>query len=397
MVGKSRLPQPATPTYEQLADGSFDSRFIEISGVVRSAQVTTMWGRPILLVSLQMPGGSISLHVLDYAHLQPEAMVDSTITARGVCGTKFNDRKQIIGLRLFVAGPADLKIQAAPPNVSNIPTSAIPLVQRYSPGSQSQHRVKVAGTLTYQSGEEGIYLEQDGFAIHVRTNQSSTFQLGDRLEALGFTWSDGYSPGLHDAQLRVVSHGSQVQPLAAQPGDILIEKDGFGASQFDGRLVQLTAEVVEQLPNSRDQLWLLRRGKLLFQAELSGSPNAVSLEPKSEVSVVGVCVIEVDESGQPTAFRLLLRSPGRHCGDAVTQLEAIGVCPGGRTRVVDDCGAADLGFRFAVRPIRGRRFRGRRSGPACLQVPHHLFELSSAGVRGRRGQPDYSGSGHCAV
>jgi len=43
VMGKSPLPLPQTPSYEELADGSFDSRWIEVRGVVHSAQIETVW------------------------------------------------------------------------------------------------------------------------------------------------------------------------------------------------------------------------------------------------------------------------------------------------------------------------------------------------------------------
>jgi len=88
-------------------------------------------------------------------------------------------------------------------------------------------------------------------------------------------------------------------------------QDGFQTTAYDGHLLKITATVVEQIPNSEDQLWLLRQGGVLFQADMAGvdSSNGVSFEPRSTVNIVGVCVAEIDDNGNPTSFRLLLRSP----------------------------------------------------------------------------------------
>jgi PAS domain S-box-containing protein len=311
VMGKAPLPRPQTPSYEELADGSFDSRWIEVRGVVHSAQIETVWDRQVLLANVHIPGGSISVHILNYAGIALDALVDSTVTVRGVCGTKFNGHRQMIGLRLFVPEKAQLQIDVAAPDPARMAKAEISQVQQYSMQAGLRHRVKMTGTLTYQSAEHGLYLQENGAAIHVQTNRPETFRLGDRLEVLGFVRNFGYSPGLEDAQVRRLSAGAEVRPALAEPADVIAVQDGFQTTPYDGHLVKVTATVVEQIPNSQDQLWLLRRGGVLFQADLAGmdSPNQASFEPRSTVNIVGVCVAEIDDNGNPASFRLLLRSP----------------------------------------------------------------------------------------
>ena len=305
------LPRPQTPPYRQMLKGRFDSSWIEVRGVVHSAKIESVWDRQVLLLSLYLPEGSISVHILDYAGIPVASLVDSTVSVRGVCGSKFNGHKQIIGLRLFVPGSSDVKIEEPAPDPAQIEKSEISQVRQYSSAEGSVHRVRVVGTLTYQSAEHGLYLAEKGAAIHLQTSQPGAFRLGDRLEALGFAHNFGFSPGLQDAQVRRLGVAAEVKPIPVEAANVIALKDGFRTTLYDGRLVRMTATVLEQIPNSKNQIWLLRRGDVVFQAELSSLASSArgSFEARSTVDIVGVCVTEVDENGSPTSFRILLRSP----------------------------------------------------------------------------------------
>jgi signal transduction histidine kinase len=278
--------------------------------VVRWARPATLSGRPGLRLNLNVSGGFILVYMLDHSGIDVDALVDSTVTIRGACSTKFNERRQIIGLVLIAPGAASLKVDTPAPDPLQIPRTAIEQMQRYLPGLDTRHRLEMTGTLTYQSPEHGLYLEDKGEAIHVETAQREAFHLGDRLEALGFVHTFGYSSELQDAQIKKLGAGREVEPVRVEPSNVIKIENQIRSTAYDGRLVQMTATVVEQMPNGRHPLWLLRRGDTLFQAELRGDflPGMADFEPQSTVNVVGICVAEVDDDGQATSFRLLLRS-----------------------------------------------------------------------------------------
>ncbi len=304
------VPEPAALTvpYEQLVTGRFDSNWVAVRGIVHAARIAMIWDHPALVASVAVPGGSISVHILDYSGIPVNSLVDSEVTLRGVCGTEFNDRRQIIGVRLFVPDGREVKTEAAAPDPARIQASEIAELQRYSPGDGSLHRVKMTGTLTYQSREHGWYLEQNGAAIHLQTRQPDSYRLGTRLEVLGFPHNFGYSPGLQDAQVvRTVGMG-EVKPTPVDAAEVITTRNGFQTTLYDGRLVEMKAMVVEQVAGSQSEVWLLRSGDVLFQAELGGAARP-HLEAHSSVVIEGICVADIDDNGFPASFRVLLRSP----------------------------------------------------------------------------------------
>ncbi len=304
-------PAPQSAPYEQLVSGRFDSNWVAVRGIIHSARVETIWDHPVLVAHLYVPGGSISVHVLNYSGISADSLIDSEVTLRGVCGTEFNDRRQIIGVRLFVPDARDLKTELPAPDPALMKPSPISELQQYSPGDGSLHRVKMMGTLTYQSREHGLYLEEDGSAIHLQTRQPDTFQLGTRLEVLGFPHNFGYSPGLQDAQVLRTAGLGNVKPVAVDAAHVIMARSGFQTTPYDGRLISTNASVVEQVAGSQSLVWLLRSGNVLFQAELNGVDSAArsDLEARSNVNVTGICVAEIDDNGFPSSFRILLRSP----------------------------------------------------------------------------------------
>jgi len=312
-------PKPQTASYEELLTGRLDSTWVELRGVIHSVQVQTVFDRPMLVAKVYVPGGSVAAQILDFSPVDVTAtrldsLVDSTVTVQGVCGTKFNDRRQMIGLRLFVPAMRDVRVESPAPDPARLKLTSLAEVRQFSAGEGAAHRVKVAGILTYQSRERGLYLEQqDGAAIHLKTEHfpAGLLRLGDRVEALGFPDDAGYSPGLRDAEVRRAGPDAEIRPVAVDAADIIQRKDGFTATAYDGRLVRLRATLAEQVENSQSQIWLLRRGNVLFQAELvkpDTGQTPVRFEAQSALNVTGICVAEMDENGDQSSFRILLRS-----------------------------------------------------------------------------------------
>ena len=340
VLGKGERPSPVRPSYEELSSGRFDSRWIEVRGVVRSAKIDMVWNRFTLLLNLAIPSGFISVHLVDYRDINPTSLVDNSVTIQGVCGTIFNDRKQLIGLRLFVPSPDYLRIDEAALPLAQVPLLNMAEVQRFSLQTSQLHRMKIRGTLTYQSAEHGLFLEENGSgnqvgsSIHVEGAISgvarSSLHAGDRLEVLGFPYSGGYSPGLRDAYVAKLSAGSDIKPLPVRAAEVIKHADGFQTSSYDGRLVQISGTVIEQIPNSRNAVWLLRSGNVFFQAEMTGNAANARFEAQSEVTITGVCLIELDDAGEPASFRLLLRSPDDiSIGDSMRWTESFVVLSAG--------------------------------------------------------------------
>ena len=82
--------------------------------MVRSALISEAWGRQILFLTLSVDGSAITARILDFPQRNLSDLVDSTVRVRGVCGTIFNDKRQLLGVRMFTPTLGDVVVEEGP-------------------------------------------------------------------------------------------------------------------------------------------------------------------------------------------------------------------------------------------------------------------------------------------
>jgi PAS domain S-box-containing protein len=312
IVGVQRPPPPLRPKYEGLSRGQVDSQWIEVSGVVHAARVSSLRGHKVLRLDLRMQGGSLMVEVFDFpAAGSFDYLVDSVVRVQGVCGSIFNDQRQPASQRLFVPRMDRIWVESAAVEPARI--QLVPLVNLGAlPADPApERRVKVAGTVTYQNPGKYLYMQDQGAAVLVRSAQRDLFPVGSRVEAVGFISRSGYSPALEDAMARRLGPGAVPAPARVSGSGLITSNDGFGSAPYDGMLVQLHARIIDQPATKENQVWLLRDGATVFEAQMRQPLNGhmLGIGPGNEVNVTGICVVETGEGGNPESFRLLVRSP----------------------------------------------------------------------------------------
>src|SRR6266446_2845826 len=173
VFGKAELPPAPLRNYPELADGTQDSQWVQVRGVVRAAWIAESWGRNVLFLDIDLGGGYITARVHDFSISDPSSLVDAEVKVRGVCGTNFNERRQLIGLRVFVADMNALAVEKpATADPFSLPLQAIDSIQQFSPGRGLEHRVRVSGTVTYRRGG-ALYIQNGGEGLYVETAQAT--------------------------------------------------------------------------------------------------------------------------------------------------------------------------------------------------------------------------------
>lgn len=314
VLGRGRIPAARLFRFGDLFGGQEDSQWIQVRGVVHSAAVRESWGRQVLFLNIEIGGGTIAARVHDFLAVNPVQWVDATITARGVCGTNFNGRRQLTGLRLFVPSLDDIHVdQPAPSDPFAIPSRPLNSILQFQPGEISRHRVKVEGTVTYQEPGSALYLQDRGEALLVLTTDARPVPVGTRVEAVGFPAMGAYSPVLEDGIFRVIGRGSPPVPLDVEARDVIKKSsEGFTTTPFDGYLVRLRGRLIERLRRPGDQILIVvQEGNAVFYAHLDeprGRDSLSNLRPGSTIEITGVCSIRTDENREPKGFWILLRS-----------------------------------------------------------------------------------------
>jgi hypothetical protein len=103
VLGKGQLPRGNIFRFDQLSSGAQDSQFLGIRGIVRSAVVMPIWGHQVLVLELDLGEGNlVSARVLNFSESALQRLPTSTVIVHGVCGTVFNNKRQFLGIRMYV-------------------------------------------------------------------------------------------------------------------------------------------------------------------------------------------------------------------------------------------------------------------------------------------------------
>ena len=302
-------PEPKRPSMDAAMTGALDSQWVELQGIVRSAQLI----RKHFIVTVHHLGHSFTLTFTDFPPSRRNTLVGSEIIARGALSTKFNEKRQLVGINLNVPSPAFLTVvQQAAANPFDAPEKPLGSVGQFSDDAESS-RVRVSATVTAVDPNGTLYVSDGRDRIAVRPlNRSCNVKPGEAITILGFPAPQDSRPTLEDAVCREEGSPVLISPLRVLPNQTFInnEDQPASATKNDMKLVTIEATLIQTLYGVRNETLLLNGGGHVFGATLpSHHPELVaSLEPGSLLRLTGVCLMSYDALQQGESFRLLLRS-----------------------------------------------------------------------------------------
>ena len=312
VLGKGRLPTTHVFGLDELTGGKQDSQFLAIRGIVRSAVVETIWERSVLVLEIDIGEGNlVTARVHDFSPIGLENLPASAVVVRGVAGTVFNDKRQFLGVRMYVENMGDVKVERlAPVDPFDLPLKPFESMMQYGGPGGAIARVKVRGVVTYSQPGQGLYIQDGLQGLYVESRQMTPIPAGSRLEVVGYPAAGRYSPKLDDALFRVVGTGPAINGLPQSASGMITYNDGSPAAPYDAVLVQLKGRLVEEIARSDEDLLLLRDGASVFTASLPRSgQNRTALTIGSLLKITGICVANADETHEAHSFEILLRSP----------------------------------------------------------------------------------------
>ena len=304
-LGAGELPRPASPSFQEMLSGDWDSQFVELDGIVRGVRpVTSARDNHLYFdvavgtwrVIAQLPGR--------WTGQAPEHLVDARVRIRGVAGTLFNPQRQLVGLQLFIPS-LDLvtTLEASRPDPFSAPVYTIGSLNRWASRHGVGRRVRIRGEVTWAQRNQ-IYVRDMSGSIAVTLWAPADVRAGEQVDAAGFVAAGTYSPTLEDAVVRRGSKGAET----AAP--LRVTADELMSGRHDAGLVTLDAEVVNQVLEP-EPLLVLKTGDQVFTAPGPPTARLEVFEPGTLVSVTGVCRVQVDPLDSPRVPRgvqLLLRT-----------------------------------------------------------------------------------------
>ena len=305
-LGRTNISAPRPVVLDELLTGRWDAQLIQISGVVRRAEVSPMIkGKRI--ITLVTGGGRLSVSMpKDATKVLP---VGSEISVSGVCFYQFNKDRQVLNPILVVpSGVGVITLRQAPADPFTLPLRPISSLREFHPEELSRYGVRIRGVVTYGIAEEGFWIRNENRGLRVQSWHCEQLAMGTEVEVFGFITRGSYSPVLEDALFKKTG--------VAPPPDPLRLNAPAQALDHDADLVELEAMICELKPVTGGCRFTLESDMEQFSAllRIAGS-NSIPREwsPGSLVRVVGIC--RVDEplenwapgTKEPTSFQLLLR------------------------------------------------------------------------------------------
>ena len=313
-LGRSPLPQAKVVTLKQLLTGDQDAQYVRITGVVRAVSF-----RPNVSPSQQvwlkiaMADGFIFATLPQTNAAAARRLIDAVVRIDAPATCTKNLNRQMTSVLLATPSIDNVTvIQPPPADIFAAQVTAIDGLMRYRSGMDSDHRVRVTGTVTFYKPGDRLILEERGRALLVMTTQISDIKPGDQIDAVGFPTPAPSGPFLEDSSFRYVGQGDPPKPTPVTIADLSSGTLNYNLVSVEGKLLRRILE-----PNG--QVLLLQTGPTLLRADLDDVKNIDSLkrfEEGSTVRISGISVLEVEGSwnwGGPTAsavhFTILLRSP----------------------------------------------------------------------------------------
>ena len=299
VLGKAPLPPTHVYPFSEVAGGQQDSQWAAVRGIVRSVSIDrTSWHETVLAITVASEGGRIFVRVPLVHDQDFSSWIDSEVLVEGVCGSLFNNRRQLIGVLFYVPDLRLIKVEA---QAKEVPVSSL---MRFTPGGTSQHRVQVRGVVTYQQRGRTLFLQNHGIGLRVLTQQDTELAIGDMVDVVGFPAVGDSAPVLEDAVFHRIGPGSLDKPLNL---DLTAPWE-----QYDGALVTTDATLLQLETRPDGQHLVLQRDDRIFGATLE--PNhpldrLPSSRVNSRLQITGICLVRNGGLwSTPESFHILLRS-----------------------------------------------------------------------------------------
>jgi len=295
-LGAGRFPQPVHATWDQLLNGSLDTEFGEIDGVVTSVQNH----RVILL----MQGGKVAL---DLSEFSPETLLgyeNAVVRVRGCMFMPFNEEHQLEAGSLRVNGASVDVLRPAPRDLFDAPKKSIGELLLYDPKAAPFRFLKVNGQIIH--GRAGEYFLSDGTnGVHVTSRNTDGFSIGDLVDAVGYLELGGLTAEIREAVIRKTGNAPLPPPVKLGSERLLLARNA-------DKLVQLEARLMNHWQEGSEYVLELQSGFLAFRARINEDFRQNSLPPSgSQLELTGVYVPQGERAvnGAVSGFQLLLHSP----------------------------------------------------------------------------------------
>ncbi len=297
VLGTAPLPEALPETLFQLASGQDGSQWIEVRGVVRSMGYTNGLAR----LYLSDPSGTIIVNVP--AKEKPIYLLDATVRIKGACGSIANEKRQSVSFNLWASSLTDVQVEeAGVADPLNLPALPIASLSQFHPRQTLQHRLTVAGIVTYVE-PEFFFIQDADTGVRVQSLMNDQLHPGDYVAAAGYPGLGDYGSLLHEAVFKVISHRSI-------PAPILVSIETPLDAQLHDRWVQTKVRLLHQSKIGAVDVLTVQAGNRVFDARIIApvSDRIKNLQPGSLLQITGLYRVLTDDARVLKSLQLAVPS-----------------------------------------------------------------------------------------
>jgi signal transduction histidine kinase/DNA-binding response OmpR family regulator/HPt (histidine-containing phosphotransfer) domain-containing protein len=305
VLGETTLPPLPDISLARLLTGQEDAQWVGIEGIVRSVTANGE-GHVFLILEAADRRIQVQLAPMPYGSPLPEHLIDAYVAVRGVSGTLFNARGQMVGVKIFVPSIDQIDVIRAPrTDAFELPVTPISTLMHFQLGHEPGHLTRVRGVVTL-SHERTLFIQDETGGLHVQLAEAASVETGMAVDVVGFEAPGRYTPILEDSRVRVHGTTGTVDVIDVDPAAPV-------HGMYDAKLVRVGAQLLNSVTMAGEHILTLRAGDLVFDATLPealASRRSENLRHGSTLALTGIYVIQADATlGQvtPSSFRLLLR------------------------------------------------------------------------------------------
>jgi hypothetical protein len=185
--------------------------------------------------------------------------VDARVRIEGVCATIFNQKRQLVGIKLFVPDLDYITVLSpGHPDIRTLDVRSVSSLMQFS-HDEPGHRVRVQGTVTLQRSNGDFFLQDPSGGMYVQPDSILLLSPGDLVDVAGFLAVGRYTPVLEDASVRKIGESNVPSPLSIALEDTLL-------GEFDAQPVRIEARLLDHGQHSSEYALTLQAGGQTFSA-----------------------------------------------------------------------------------------------------------------------------------
>jgi hypothetical protein len=274
ILGSKPLPEPRRVEFDELLTGREDSNWVETQGLVEAAS----YSRGQAYLEMTWGTHRFSVHLLGVSGAQ-QRLVDARIRVRGVCASRFNFKRQLIGIQIQVPSPDYIATIDPPQSPFRMQPKKIVEILQFSPNGRVG-RERFQGVVVMTRPEGPTYVRDETSGLMIQSHPSVQLRAGDLVDVVGVPRAGAFSPFVSIGELRKVRSGP---PPKASP----VTADQALEDGYDLQLVEIDAYLLDRVDTLTDQTLLMQAGRLHFTAKLDVASGLPPLEPGSLLRLTG--------------------------------------------------------------------------------------------------------------